>query len=111
MAAIYKPTEAIQLLRPLTKRPPTLPRKPLARAAFSTSRPTLASPSSTPPPQPTRRSVTVTNDTGAVRWSDLSPGEKASRTVQQSMNLSIVLVGIAMTVRPPSSPIPSPTTY
>ncbi|KAK3209525.1 hypothetical protein GRF29_69g2082610, partial [Pseudopithomyces chartarum] len=97
MAAIYKPTEAIQLLRPLTKRPPTLPRKPLARAAFSTSRPTLASPSSTPPPQPTRRSVTVTNDTGAVRWSDLSPGEKASRTVQQSMNLSIVLVGIAMT--------------
>ena len=110
MAAVYKPTEAIQLLRPISKRPPSIPRRPLARAAFSTSRPALASPSSTPPPQPTRRSVTVTNDTGAVRWSDLSPGEKASRTVQQSMNLSVVLVGIAMTVRfPPPPPAPTKT--
>ena len=41
--------------------------------------------------------MTVTNDTGAVRWSDLSPAEKASRTVQQSVNLSVVLVGIVFT--------------
>lgn len=107
MAATYKPTDAIQLLRRATKRPLRTPRKPTARAAFSTTRPAHATQSSTPPPPPPRRSVTVTNDTGAVRWSDLSPGEKASRTVQQSMNLSVVLVGVAMTVCFPLPPPPS----
>lgn len=100
MAVIYKPTEVIQLLRPAAKRPLSIPRKRAVRVAFSTARPAQAaqSSSSSPPPQPTRRQVTVTNDTGAVRWNELSPAEKASRTVQQSFNLSIVLVGIVMTV-------------
>jgi hypothetical protein len=98
MAAIYRPTEAIQLLRSVTKGPVNIHRKRAARVAFSTSRPSQSSQTSKGPPQPTRRAVTIANDTGAVRWTDLSPGEKASRTVQQSMNLSVVLVGIVMTV-------------
>ncbi|KAF2437842.1 TIM21-domain-containing protein [Karstenula rhodostoma CBS 690.94] len=97
MAAIYKPTEAIQLLRPITKRPISVQRKRAARVAFSTSRPARSTETSKGPLQPTRRAVTIANDTGAVRWSELSPGEKASRTVQQSFNLSVVLVGVVMT--------------
>jgi len=113
MAAIYKPTEAIQLLRPCTRRPLTIPRKrTIARFNFSTSRAAQAAPSSStstpnvppPPPGPMRRQVTVTNDTGNVRWTDLSPGEKAARTVQQSFNLSIVLVGVVLTVCSPPKP-------
>lgn len=46
---------------------------------------------------PRRRSVTVVNDTGAVPWKDLSLGEKAARTTQQSFNLGIVLLGIGLT--------------
>jgi len=102
MAAIYKPTEAIRLLQPVSKRSIVISRRRCtARVAFSTSRHSRATQSSTnsPPPQPTRRSVTVTNDTGVVRWSELSPGEKAARTVQQSFNLSVVVVGVLLTVR------------
>ncbi|USW54851.1 Putative mitochondrial import inner membrane translocase subunit Tim21, tim21 IMS domain superfamily [Septoria linicola] len=44
-----------------------------------------------------RRSVTVVNDTGAVPWKDLSVGEKAARTTQQSFNFGIVLLGIGLT--------------
>jgi import inner membrane translocase subunit TIM21 len=108
MSAIYKPTEAIQLLRPCMRQRLPIPRKrTTARFNFSTSRAAQATHSSTsssptpppPPPGPMRRQVTVTNDTGRVRWTELSPGEKAARTVQQSWNLSIVLVGVVMTVR------------
>lgn len=103
MAAVYKPTEAIQLLRPCTRRHLAVSRRRgIARAAFSTSRcakATHSSTSDTNPPRPSRRHVTVTNDTGTVRWNELSPAEKAARTVQQSFNLSIVVVGIVFTVR------------
>ncbi|KAF2637539.1 TIM21-domain-containing protein [Massarina eburnea CBS 473.64] len=108
MAAVYKPTEAIQLLRCTSRRPLTLSRnRRTYRVAFSTSQNAQAthsssSPkSSTSPPHPiltTRRQVTVANDTGAVRWTDLSPAEKASRTVQQSWNFSVVIVGVVVTV-------------
>lgn len=47
---------------------------------------------------PRRRAVTVVSDTGRVPWKELSIGEKAARTTQQSMNLGIVLLGIGMTV-------------
>ncbi|KAF1948825.1 TIM21-domain-containing protein [Byssothecium circinans] len=107
MAAVYKPTEAIQLLRCTTRRPLTIPHKRrTSHVAFSTSRPAQATQNSSTPnnksttPHPilsTRRQVTVTNDTGAVRWTDLSPGEKAARTVQQSWNLSVVIVGVVLT--------------
>jgi len=98
MAAIYRPSDAISLLRPRLLLPRT------RRAALSTTRPTLAGPSTSPPrppppPPPPRKSITLTGDTGQVRWSDLSPGEKAVRTAQQSANLVVVVVGVLATVR------------
>jgi hypothetical protein len=104
MTLIYKPTEAIALLRPSFLLPRIQPcssrRAPLGRTAFSTTRNAQATHSSTPnpPPGPQRKSITLTGDTGQVRWSDLSPGEKAVRTTQQSVNLVVVLVGILATV-------------
>ncbi|PSN69286.1 TIM21-domain-containing protein [Corynespora cassiicola Philippines] len=102
MTATYRPIEAIQLIRPCrVRRPIVIPRKrPVARIAFSTSRPaktTHSSSSPPPPPPPPRKQISVASDTGAVRWSELSPAEKASRTVQQSFNLGIVLVGVVLT--------------
>ena len=44
-----------------------------------------------------RRSVTVINDTGRVPWGQLSLGEKAARTTQQTFNLGLVLVGLGLT--------------
>lgn len=46
---------------------------------------------------PPRRAVTVVSDTGRVPWQQLSIGEKAARTTQQSFNLLIVLLGIVAT--------------
>jgi hypothetical protein len=106
MTAIYRPTEAIALLRPsfLLPRiqPPSHRRAQTGRPAFSTTRNVQATHSSTntPSPHPTRKSITLTGDTGQVRWSDLSPGEKAVRTTQQSVNLIVVLVGVIATVSP-----------
>lgn len=48
-----------------------------------------------------RKQISVTSDDGRVRWSDLSAREKAARTTQQSINLLVVLAGVAMTVLPP----------
>ncbi|KNG52213.1 import inner membrane translocase subunit tim-21, mitochondrial [Stemphylium lycopersici] len=103
MAAIYKPTEAIALLRPTFLLPRIHPasyrRAQLGRIAFSTTKQAQATHTSTPnpTPQPRRKSITLTGDTGQVRWSDLSPGEKAVRTTQQSANLVIVVIGIVAT--------------
>ncbi|KAF2850521.1 import inner membrane translocase subunit tim-21, mitochondrial [Plenodomus tracheiphilus IPT5] len=108
MTAIYRPTEAISLLRPCFLRPrihPSARARPQADCArlSTTARNaqathSAASPSPTPPPPPPpRRSITLTGDTGRVRWSDLSPGEKVVRTTQQSVNLVVVIVGIVAT--------------
>ncbi|GAB7364810.1 hypothetical protein MBLNU230_g5605t1 [Neophaeotheca triangularis] len=51
----------------------------------------------TQPPTSRRRSVTVTNDTGAVPWHQLSTSEKAARTTQQSFNFGLIVLGIVMT--------------
>jgi import inner membrane translocase subunit TIM21 len=102
MAAVYRPTEAISLFRAslvLPRIQPASARR--ARAAFSTSRPAHSTPSSTPPPPPPRRSITLTGDTGRVRWTELSPGEKVVRTTQQSFNLVVVAVGVIATVATP----------
>jgi hypothetical protein len=109
MTAIYRPTEAIALLRPsflLPRIQPSSTRKTaLGRTAFSTSRNAQATHSPSPgPPPPQRKSITLTGDTGQVRWSDLSPGEKAVRTTQQSFNLVVVVVGILATVSSPHVP-------
>ncbi|KAJ4370948.1 mitochondrial import inner membrane translocase subunit tim21 [Didymella sp. IMI 355093] len=101
MTALYKPTEAISLLRPsllLPRIQPSSTRR--ARAAFSTARNAQAKEPTfpgTPFPEPTRKSITLSGDTGRVRWNELSPGEKVVRTTQQSFNLIIVAVGVIAT--------------
>ncbi|KAF2125168.1 TIM21-domain-containing protein [Dothidotthia symphoricarpi CBS 119687] len=100
MAAVYRPTEVISLLRPSLLLPRIHPRRaPVGRAAFSASRNAPATHSSlnTPSAPPPRKSITLTGDTGQVRWSELSPGEKAVRTTQQSFNMVVVVVGIVAT--------------
>ena len=47
---------------------------------------------------PTRRAVTVTTDDGRYKWSDLTTGEKAARTTQQSFNFLLVAAGLVGTV-------------
>ncbi|KAF2113474.1 TIM21-domain-containing protein [Lophiotrema nucula] len=100
MAAPYRPTEAIQLLRPYLRLSHA---HHLPTRTFSTSRPakathTTSSTSNTnPPPGIPRKQVTVLNDSGRVRWNDLSVGEKAARTTQQSFNLAVVVAGIVAT--------------
>ena len=101
MAAMYKPSEAIALFRPsfvLPRIKPSTRRTPIGR--FSTTRhaQALSSPPNAPIPPPQRKSITLTGDTGQVRWSDLSPGEKVVRTTQQSLNLTVVIVGVVATV-------------
>jgi len=44
-----------------------------------------------------RRTVTPLNDDGHLPWSDLTAAEKTGRAVQQTVNLSLVLVGLALT--------------
>ncbi|KAK5119602.1 hypothetical protein LTR85_007431 [Meristemomyces frigidus] len=44
-----------------------------------------------------RRAVTVANDTGRVPWKQLTLGEKAARTTQQSFNFGLVLLGAGLT--------------
>lgn len=40
-----------------------------------------------------RKAVTVVNDDGRVQWKDLTTGEKAARTTQQTFNFAVVLAG------------------
>lgn len=106
MTTMYRPAEAIALLRPslLLPRVQRCPHRLASahRHAFSTTPSVQATHSSTssPRPVPQRKSITLTGDTGQVRWSELSPGEKAVRTTQQSFHLGIVVVGIIATVCP-----------
>lgn len=43
--------------------------------------------------KPSRRAITVTSDDGRYHWSELSTGEKAARTTQQSFNFVFVTAG------------------
>ena len=40
-----------------------------------------------------RKQVTIGNDDGRVPWGELSAGEKAARTTQQTINFGVVLAG------------------
>lgn len=40
-----------------------------------------------------RKQVTVGNDDGRVPWGQLSAGEKAARTTQQTFNFGVILAG------------------
>ncbi|KAI4754780.1 hypothetical protein E4T52_09786 [Aureobasidium sp. EXF-3400] len=79
-----------------------LPRLPASRLGLRSIQPciqlrTATSSSTTSASGPTRRSVTITNDTGRVPWSELSWRERGARTTQQSANLAVILLGLAMT--------------
>ncbi|KAJ9653996.1 mitochondrial import inner membrane translocase subunit tim21 [Neophaeococcomyces mojaviensis] len=45
-----------------------------------------------------RRAITVTSDDGRYQWNELSTGEKAARTTQQSFNFLLVTAGAVGTV-------------
>lgn len=45
-----------------------------------------------------RKQVTVRNDDGRVQWNDLTTGEKAARTTQQTFNFGVVFAGFIGTV-------------
>ena len=75
-------------LRPALSTPP-LPRN--IRPATQTSLPNSA-------PSTRRRAVTVVNDTGRVPWQNLTLGEKAARTTQQTFNVGLVLLGLTATL-------------
>lgn len=40
-----------------------------------------------------RKQVTIGNDDGRVPWGELSAGEKAARTTQQTFNFGVILAG------------------
>lgn len=44
-----------------------------------------------------RKAVTVINDTGRIPWKQLSFGEKAARTTQQSFNVGLAGLGLVLT--------------
>ncbi|RMZ86601.1 hypothetical protein DV736_g6173, partial [Chaetothyriales sp. CBS 134916] len=52
---------------------------------------------STSSPTPSRRSITVTSDDGRYNWSELSTGEKAARSTQQTFNFVLVVAGLTGT--------------
>ena len=43
--------------------------------------------------KPARKPVTILNDDGRVQWKDLSVGEKAARTTQQTFNFGLIIAG------------------
>lgn len=49
-------------------------------------------------PKPRRKAVTPFNDDGRVAWGDLTAGEKAARTTQQTFNFGFIALGAVMTV-------------
>lgn len=94
--------KALTMLLPTTK--PSLPlfifRSGLRPALHQQTRPPLQTrpqTTTTTSPSSRRRAVTVVNDTGRVPWQDLSIGEKAARTTQQTFNIGLVLLGLAAT--------------
>ncbi|RMZ79563.1 hypothetical protein DV737_g3415, partial [Chaetothyriales sp. CBS 132003] len=48
-------------------------------------------------PSPGRRSITVTSDDGRYKWSELSTGEKAARSTQQTLNFLLAVAGLTGT--------------
>lgn len=86
MASLHSSRTLLPLSRPLLLRPSTQ-----FRAATTSSLPHGTSSTSS------RRSVTLTSDTGSVPWGQLSAREKLARTTQQSFNLGLILLGLGMT--------------
>jgi len=76
-----------------------LPRLIGSQPSFSASRSYATSDSLGGHKTSSRKQVTIRNDDGRVQWNDLTTGEKAARTTQQTFNLGVVLAGLAGTVR------------
>jgi import inner membrane translocase subunit TIM21 len=55
-------------------------------------------------PRPRRKAVTAFNDDGRVPWGDLSAGEKAARTTQQTFNFGFIILGAVLTASPMFNP-------
>ncbi len=70
----------------------------LSRHLLSLSRHYATSDSPGVQKTPTRKQVTIRNDDGRVEWNELTIGEKAARTTQQTFNFGVVLAGLAGTV-------------
>ena len=70
----------------------------LSRHLLSLSRHYATSDSPGVQKRPTRKQVTIRNDDGRVEWNELTIGEKAARTTQQTFNFGVVLAGLAGTV-------------
>ena len=70
----------------------------LKPALAPSTKPHLVRPATTDASASRRRAVTVINDTGRVPWKQLTLGEKAARSTQQTFNFGLVLLGAAATV-------------
>ena len=42
--------------------------------------------------------MTIVNDDGRVKWTNLTVREKVARTTQQTFNLGLIITGVCMTV-------------
>ncbi|KAF1811972.1 TIM21-domain-containing protein [Eremomyces bilateralis CBS 781.70] len=73
----------------LTHHPPRALARPYATQSNLGSKPE--------PPRSQRKAITVISDDGRVQWNDLSMGEKAARTTQQSFNFLVIVVGVVLT--------------
>lgn len=71
---------------------------PHLHSSFSISRDYATSNSLGGAKTSSRKQVTIRNDDGRVRWGDLTLGEKAARTTQQTFNFGVILAGLGMTV-------------
>ena len=78
---------------PLLSLPPSL--RPIVAARLYATQTGLGTTGTTP--RPRRKVVTAFNDDGRVPWGDLSAGEKAARTTQQSFNFGLIILGAVMT--------------
>ena len=111
MTTPYRLNEAIAMLKPILRYPRVqCANTRVPRATFTASHAPRATHSTSTGPAassgPARRAVTVANDTGSVKWGQLSVGEKMARTTQQSVNLVVVAVGVVLTVCHSSSSSP-----
>jgi import inner membrane translocase subunit TIM21 len=79
---------------PLLSLPPSL--RPVIAARLYATQTGLGTTGTTP--RPRRKAVTAFNDDGRVPWGDLSAGEKAARTTQQSFNFGLIILGAVLTV-------------
>lgn len=87
------------IVRPQDLNLVSIPYLPSFQSPFLRSRAYAVSESPGTVKSSSRKQVTIRNDDGRVQWGDLTVGEKAARTTQQTFNLGIILVGFGMTVR------------